>query len=111
MTEAAATPLRRRGRCFVPCLAGFEPRGPRAVVLPKRRYGAFFATDLALFQHEQKVSMVGIASVKTNVYIRPTAQDAFASGLDLIVPREAATSTGPNSRPHRWRISTVVSAR
>lgn len=76
--------------------AGFEPAGPREIVVPKRRYSAFFATDLALFLHEQKVSTVIIAGVKTNVCIRATAQDAFANGFDVIVPREATNS----NRPH-----------
>ena len=38
----------------------------------KRRYSAFFATDLALFLHEQKIERVVIAGVKTNVCIRAT---------------------------------------
>jgi len=65
-------------------------------VTPKRRYSAFFATDLALFLHEQKIQRVVIAGVKTNVCIRATAQDAFASGFDVVVPREATNS----NRPH-----------
>jgi maleamate amidohydrolase len=76
--------------------AGFEPAGPREIVTPKRRYSAFFATDLALFLHEQKIQRVVIAGVKTNVCIRATAQDAFASGFDVVVPREATNS----NRPH-----------
>jgi nicotinamidase-related amidase len=75
---------------------GFEPAGPREIVMPKRRYSAFFATDLALFLHEQKVQRVVIAGVKTNVCIRATAQDAFASGFDVMVPRETTNS----NRPH-----------
>jgi maleamate amidohydrolase len=77
-------------------LAGFEPQGRREIVVPKRRYSAFFATDLALFLQEQKVRAVVIAGVKTNVCIRATAQDAFANGFDVIVPREATNS----NRPH-----------
>jgi maleamate amidohydrolase len=57
---------------------------------------AFFATDLALFLHEQGVKRVVIGGVKTNVCIRATAQDAFASGFEPIVPREATNS----NRPH-----------
>jgi maleamate amidohydrolase len=76
--------------------AGFEPDRPREIVTPKRRYSAFFATDLALFLHEQKIQRVVIAGVKTNVCIRATAQDAFASGFDVVVPREATNS----NRPH-----------
>jgi maleamate amidohydrolase len=75
---------------------GFAPSGAREVVIGKRRYSAFFATDLALFLREQKIERVIVAGVKTNVCIRATAQDAFANGFDVVVPREATNS----NRPH-----------
>jgi nicotinamidase-related amidase len=75
---------------------GFEPSGAREVVIGKRRYSAFFATDLALFLREQKIERVIVAGVKTNVCIRATAQDAFANGFDVVIPREATNS----NRPH-----------
>ena len=37
---------------------GFEPEGTREIVCAKRRYSAFFATDLALFLREQGVERV-----------------------------------------------------
>jgi nicotinamidase-related amidase len=76
--------------------AGFEPQGAREVLIGKRRYSAFFATDLALFLHEQAIRRVVLAGVKTNVCIRASAQDAFANGFDVVVPREATNS----NRPH-----------
>jgi maleamate amidohydrolase len=76
--------------------AGFEPRGEHETIVRKRRFSAFFATDLALFLTEQQVTRVVIAGVKTNVCIRATAQDAFANGFEPIVPREATNS----NRPH-----------
>lgn len=75
---------------------GFEPSGPREIVSPKRRYSAFFATDLALFLREQGIERVVVAGVKTNVCIRATVQDAFANGFSVVVPREATNS----NRPH-----------
>ena len=75
---------------------GFAPAGPREIISPKRRYSAFFATDLALFLHEQRIERVIVAGVKTNVCIRATAQDAFAYGFAVVVPREATNS----NRPH-----------
>lgn len=75
---------------------GFEPRGEREIVRPKRRFSAFFATDLALFLNEQGVRRVILGGVKTNVCIRATAQDAFANGFDVVVPKEATNS----NRPH-----------
>jgi maleamate amidohydrolase len=76
--------------------ADFRPAGPTETVVYKRRFSAFFATDLALFLREQNVTRVIIAGVKTNVCIRATAQDAFANGFEPVVPREATNS----NRPH-----------
>jgi maleamate amidohydrolase len=77
-------------------VSGFEMRGPREILIPKRRFSAFFATDLALLLREQGIARVVIAGVKTNVCIRATVQDAFAHGFMPIVPREATNS----NRPH-----------
>jgi maleamate amidohydrolase len=74
----------------------FQPSGPHEILVRKRRFSAFFATDLALFLTEQQVRRVVIAGVKTNVCIRATAQDAFANGFEPVVPREATNS----NRPH-----------
>lgn len=74
----------------------FRPQGANETVVYKRRFSAFFATDLALFLQEQKVKRVVIAGVKTNVCIRATAQDAFANGLEPVIVREATNS----NRPH-----------
>ena len=77
-------------------VAGFEMQGPREVLLAKRRFSAFFATDLALLLREQGIGRVVVAGVKTNVCIRATVQDAFAHGFSPLVPREATNS----NRPH-----------
>jgi maleamate amidohydrolase len=74
----------------------FRPQGRNEILVLKRRFSAFFATDLALFLTEQGIRKVVIAGVKTNVCIRATAQDAFANGFEPIVPREATNS----NRPH-----------
>jgi nicotinamidase-related amidase len=78
-------------------LPGFEPRAvANEIEVGKRRYSAFYATDLALTLAEQGVGRVVVAGVKTNVCIRATVQDAFAGGFEPIVPREATNS----NRPH-----------
>ena len=77
-------------------VTGFAPSDELEIVCPKRRYSAFFATDLALFLREQKIERVIVAGVKTNVCIRATVQDAFAHGFAVVVPREATNS----NRPH-----------
>ena len=70
----------------------FRPEGANEMLVLKRRFSAFFATDLALFLAEQKVERVIIAGVKTNVCIRSTAQDAFANGFEPVIAREATNS-------------------
>jgi maleamate amidohydrolase len=77
---------------FVP---GFEPR-PGEPEVRKRRFSAFFATDLALLFQEQGVRTIVIGGVKTNVCIRATVQDAFAHGFEPILARGAVNS----NRPH-----------
>lgn len=64
----------------------------REVVVPKRRYSAFFATDLALLLHEQGVDTVVVAGVKTNVCVRATCQDAFAHGFAVVLAGDATNS-------------------
>jgi maleamate amidohydrolase len=74
----------------------FAPEGDNETVVYKRRFSAFFATDLALFLHEQGIRRVVIGGVKTNVCIRATAQDAFANGFEPVIARESTNS----NRPH-----------
>ena len=75
---------------------GFEPEPrDREIVVPKRRYSAFFATDLALLMREQDVDTVVVCGVKANVCIRATCQDAFANGLRVVLPPEATNSNRP----------------
>lgn len=74
---------------------GLDVREDDPVVF-KRRYSAFFATDLDLLLRERSVRTLVVAGVKTNVCVRATVQDAFALGYRVVLPREA---TGSN-RPH-----------
>lgn len=72
---------------------GFGPQGhDNEIEIVKRRYSAFFATELALFLNEQGIGRLVICGVKTNVCLRATAQDAFAHGFDVVVPRQATNS-------------------
>lgn len=72
---------------------GFGTKGrAREIQIAKRRYSAFFATDLALFLHEQGIKRVVIGGVKTNVCVRATATDAFGNGFEVNVVREAVNS-------------------
>src|SRR5437773_2021059 len=79
---------------------GFEEQ-PGEVVIHKRRFSAFFATDLALLLQEQGVERVIIAGVKTNVCIRASVQDAFAYGFRPTIARGSVSS----NRPHLHEAS------
>ncbi|MGH3221793.1 MAG: cysteine hydrolase family protein [Streptosporangiaceae bacterium] len=75
---------------------GFEPVSRiREIEVPKRRYSAFYATDLDLVLREQGVDRVVVTGVKTNVCVRATVQDAFAGGFEVLLPREATNSNRP----------------
>lgn len=72
---------------------GFGPQGgANEIEIVKRRFSAFFATELALFLHEQTIEQVIICGVKTNVCVRATAQDAFAHGFEVVVVKDATNS-------------------
>jgi len=82
--------------------AAFAPTGATGELeVPKRRYSAFFGTDLALTLREQGVGTLVLAGVKTNVCVRASAQDAFAEGFAVVVAREATNS----NRPHLAQAS------
>ena len=70
-------------------------------MIHKRRFSAFFATDLALLFQEQGTERVIIAGVKTNVCIRASVQDAFAYGFRPTIARGSVSS----NRPHLHEAS------
>jgi nicotinamidase-related amidase len=80
-----------RGEFDAEFFTGFAPL-PGEPVVEKRRYSAFFATDLALLLREHAITTVIVAGVKTNVCVRATATDAFAHGFRVVVPRAATNS-------------------
>lgn len=65
---------------------------PQDYVLNKRRYSAFFATDLDLILRDNHVDTLFLTGTKTNVCIRATAQDAFQNNYRVIVPRECVST-------------------
>ena len=69
---------------------------PGETVLTKRRFSAFFSTDLDLRLRERGCDTVVLVGNKTNVCVRATATDAMAYGYRVLVVREAVTS----NRPH-----------
>lgn len=62
---------------------------PEDRVITKRRYSAFFGTDLETVLHAKGVHSVAITGVATNVCVEATARDAFMRDYDTAVIKEA----------------------
>ncbi len=61
-------------------------------VIKKRRYSAFFGTDLDLVLRENGVKNVIVVGTKTNCCIRATVTDAYYLDYRVIVPRDAVAT-------------------
>jgi len=64
-------------------------------VIPKRRYSAFFGTDLDLVLREHGVKHLIIVGTKTNNCINATALDAHNLAYDAHVVRECVSTNDP----------------
>lgn len=62
------------------------------IVVRKRRYSAFFGTDLDLLLRERGIDRLIVVGVKSHVCIRATIQDAFAYGYEVSLVRECTGS-------------------
>jgi ureidoacrylate peracid hydrolase len=106
----AHRPNQRRDREFLKrtshCLEGswgarviedLEPR-PGDLFVTKRRYSAFFNTDLDLTLRDLEIETVIVMGVVTNICVRSTVHDAFFHGYQVIVPEDAVAATGPREQ-------------
>ena len=74
-----------------------EPK-PGDIYLVKRRYSAFFNTDLDVTLKDLKVDTLIVCGVVTNICVRSTVHDAFFLGYTAIVPSDAVAATGPREQ-------------
>jgi ureidoacrylate peracid hydrolase len=77
-----------------------EDLGPRLddIYVIKRRYSAFFNTDLDVTLKDLKIDSVIVCGVVTNICVRSTVHDAFFLGYTVIVPSDAVAATGPREQ-------------
>jgi ureidoacrylate peracid hydrolase len=88
------------------CLEGswgteiIEDLGARAdeIHLTKRRYSAFFGTDLDLTLKDMQVDQLVVMGVVTNICVRSTVHDGFFLGYEIVVPHDACAATGPREQ-------------
>ena len=64
----------------------------------KRRYSAFFATDLDLWLRESDIAAVVVGGVALNICVRSTIQDAFFHGYAVTVVDDACRATSDRER-------------
>jgi ureidoacrylate peracid hydrolase len=70
-----------------------EPR-PDDIYVVKRRYSAFFNTDLDVTLKDLKTEALVICGVVTNICVRSTVHDAFFLGYTVVVPEDCVAATG-----------------
>lgn len=73
------------------------------VVIPKRRYSAFFGTDLDLTLRELGVEELILVGVCTNICVLYTAADARMRHYRVTVPRDAVASFDEDA--HRFALA------
>ena len=76
---------------------------PTDHVLVKKRYSAFFATDLDAHLNELQCSQLIIAGVNTHACIRATVVDAYQRDYDVILARDCIDSVDREHHEITWR--------
>ena len=72
-------------------------------IIPKRRYSAFFGTDLDLTLRELGADELVLVGVCTNICVLYTAADARNLAYRVVVPADAVTSFDEGA--HDWALN------
>jgi ureidoacrylate peracid hydrolase len=112
-------PKQRRDREFLKrtphCIEGswgaevIEDLDPRTddLYVTKRRYSAFFNTDLDLTLRDLEIDTVIVMGVVTNICVRSTVHDAFFHGYQVVVPEDTVAATSSREQESSlWDIAT-----
>jgi ureidoacrylate peracid hydrolase len=94
--------LKRTPHCFeggwgAQVIDDLGPR-PDDIHVVKRRYSAFFNTDLDLTLKDMEIDTVIVCGVVTNICVRATVHDAFFLGYSVVVPEDCVAATGPREQ-------------
>jgi ureidoacrylate peracid hydrolase len=68
------------------------------IFVTKRRYSAFFNTDLDVTLKDMQVQALVVMGVVTNICVRSTVHDAFFHGYTVVVPEDCVAATGPREQ-------------
>jgi ureidoacrylate peracid hydrolase len=91
------TPHCLEGTWGAQVIEDLDPRSDDIYVV-KRRYSAFFNTDLDLTLRDLQLSTLVVFGVVTNICVRSTVHDAFFLGYQAIVPEDCVAATGPREQ-------------
>lgn len=72
------------------------------IIVPKRRYSAFFGTDLLLHLREREVEELELCGVCTNICVMYTAADARNLGYPVLVHASRVASFDADA--HEWAL-------
>lgn len=84
-----------------------SPRPGEKVVL-KKRYSAFFGTDLDRHIERLDADTLIISGVNTHACVRQTAVDAYQRDFRVVIPRDAVG--GPDAAQHRTSLKYLTRA-
>ena len=79
---------------------------PEEKVIAKRRYSAFYATDLDLTLRAMQVRQVVVAGIFTNVCVEATVRDAFMRDFFVFLPADGCASL--NEQLHLGSLRTLA---
>jgi nicotinamidase-related amidase len=65
---------------------------PGDILVTKRQWGAFYATDLDLQLRRRRVRTIVLAGIATNFGVESTLRDAWEHGYDVIVAEDGCTT-------------------
>lgn len=91
------TPHAIEGSWGAEVVAALDQR-PEDIRVLKRRYSAFYNTDLHLTLQDMRIDTVVVMGVVTNICVRSTVHDAFFHGYEVVVPEDCVAATGPREQ-------------
>ncbi|MHC1579340.1 MAG: cysteine hydrolase family protein [Candidatus Alkanophagales archaeon] len=81
-------------------------------VVRKRRYSAFFGTDLDLYLRERGIVTLIVTGVVTNICVLHTAADAVMHGYAAVVPEDCVAAIGDYEQEYGLRhMKNVLNAK
>lgn len=99
----------RRGTWGAQLVDGLDV-SPTDPIVEKRRFSAFFETDLERIVRDAGATALVVAGVRTDFCVESTVRDAMFRDLEVVVPREAVAGYVADLHEHSLRLMGTVFA-